>query len=1252
ITSALPSPKSINEAELNEQCGLFLDHFLVLCLLPSVFISLLLSFVERRKKVYAFEKRFLCLRGRFGIVVPLDFTSSLENRWSYAFAFGATAPLIFNLFFGIMNPFPYTPPRYLKVFVYLISSMEVGIVCKPFFACLSTPHKMLGGVLGLLYTLAWLIVKLRYLFWCKRTSTHDEEELDSFIQQYKLLFEAPNLLSLGFLLFRFGYMIVNDVLIHLKKHTKKKEEKEHQYSYVQRLLRRPAEVSVQKSWFQKKVYEWDPYFKFPNRIIATVVLSFLGVYLIVFIELIFSSWCTKMINGPLQNEIYNFVPDPIWITYLDYTTYTWYITSACAAILSVIHISHVMVYYRKHIKSLWAGEKRYLPTTFTLRPAVSVAGLLKYPGYQIAFTMWGYLMVHLGIFTAGMVFVYLVILPIQKNGFLSWLLDLITFLTNFFIVFTLMKLQRIVIKWVFLQDKNSPHDEEKPLALNNRKAFHTFNYYLFFFNVILGLGSCVLRLIRSAIVALMLVSRIERTVMPQGFKKLDASHCTWVGMIITDHHHNNPVLVCFCHLLVKHTLQSVQKRAHIRWALVYTLLRNPKVILLRKKCWNANREEFEHAFIWAMSAHGGNKNTIKFIVQLLELIWCSDSTADKGGLKNFILDYEWLLDVPQLLCLGMLMCRFGFQTVKDVLIRLKKLKREEEVKSEQLEYVKRLLRRPAERSVQKNWFQRRVYEWDPYFKFPNRIITTVVLSFFSLYLIVLLEQILTFYCVILSSELWNTYLSALLSQSEFIQHLNYAKYTWYISCGCGTFSSVIHIIHVLVYYRKHIKSVWAGEKKFLPRKYKPTPAVSLCGLLKYPGFQIAYTLWGYLIVHLAMFIAGMVFVYLVIYPITTNGFLPWLINVMTLLANFFIMLVVMALQRIFIHIFFLQDKKSPLDKEKPLALDNRKVFHNLNYFLFFFNMILGLMSCVMRVLKSAIVGLMLLPRIERAIMPQGFEKFDNMFVYLISSMEVGIVCKPFFACLSTPDKLLGGVLGLLYTLAWFIVQLWDLIWCKGASTLNKEDLFGFSLQYEWLFDVPHLLSLGFLFFRFGFMIVNDVLIRLKKHSNKKEVKKHQYRYVQTLLRQPVEVSVQKSWFQRKVYKWDPYFKFPNRIIATVVLSCIGLYLIVLTEQIISTWCIKMIHGPLLNYTYKFAYEPTLKTHLNYATYTWYITSVCAAISAVINICHVMVYYRKHIKSLRAGEKQYRPKTFTLRPAVSVAGLLKYPGYQIAFTMWA
>lgn len=124
-------------------------------------------------------------------------------------------------------------------------------------------------------------------------------------------------------------------------------------------------------------------------------------------------------------------------------------------------------------------------------------------------------------------------------------------------------------------------------------------------------------------------------------------------MIMADHHHTNPVLLCFCHLLSKHTSESLQNgeysrlnagnkrdeclarqhelkcfqpclliwspskaiytflflfcspeplaknRVHTRWLLMYTLVRNPKLILLRKKRGHKNDNEL--AFAWAIA---------------------------------------------------------------------------------------------------------------------------------------------------------------------------------------------------------------------------------------------------------------------------------------------------------------------------------------------------------------------------------------------------------------------------------------------------------------------------------------------------------------------------------------------------------------------------------------------------------------------------------------------------------------------------
>lgn len=102
--------------------------------------------------------------------------SSLSNRWSYGFAFGAVSSTVLLLFSESYLPFPVPPwakgtpaswvPEVesrshavwfalLPAIVYLVGALEVGMVYLPFFACLSTPFRTVGALLGILYCLPW-----------------------------------------------------------------------------------------------------------------------------------------------------------------------------------------------------------------------------------------------------------------------------------------------------------------------------------------------------------------------------------------------------------------------------------------------------------------------------------------------------------------------------------------------------------------------------------------------------------------------------------------------------------------------------------------------------------------------------------------------------------------------------------------------------------------------------------------------------------------------------------------------------------------------------------------------------------------------------------------------------------------------------------------------------------------------------------------------------------------------------------------
>ncbi|XP_041838110.1 STRA6-like [Melanotaenia boesemani] len=584
------------------QNNISVDLFLHLSLVPAVLIAGVLSFLQRRAQRLAIDQRLPFLEGRFAIVVPLDTVGSLSNRWSYGFAFGAVSSSVLLLFSE--NYVPFTVPSWAKAIVYLIGALEVGLVYFPFFACLSTPFRMAGAVLGILYSASWIIITVWDTFTCPSGKILGKYQ--------KIISQWPCILSLIFLLGRYIYMLVKDIRIRLQMESEDPEDLvgQHQAQHVKRLLRKTPEDSKPLSWFQRRVYEWDPYFKFPSRIIGTVIISLIGLYTMTLADYSLSDVAFDQLENwkntlkPLviscnQTEALGYMI-PQLEEFISVARKSWLATTILASLNSVAYTFHILACYRKHLRRLWKGQKGFLPERFhNPRSAVSVASIARYSGWQIAFTLWGYLIVHFVHFLFALLFAYVVVLPIMHGTALSMFSNLGLIILTIGMVICLVILQIVLVQVFFLQDKMSPTDKEKPLALNNRKAFHCFNYFFFYYNVVMGISTCIIRLLLSIVVGTWLVSRIDRTIMQRGYEKMDAGYNTWIGMIFADHYHNNPVMVCFCQVLISTTLERhrsltyasfdtilsaspVNSQARRRWALFYTLLKNPQLILLRK----------------------------------------------------------------------------------------------------------------------------------------------------------------------------------------------------------------------------------------------------------------------------------------------------------------------------------------------------------------------------------------------------------------------------------------------------------------------------------------------------------------------------------------------------------------------------------------------------------------------------------------------------------------------------------------------
>ncbi|XP_070598350.1 stimulated by retinoic acid gene 6 protein-like [Erythrolamprus reginae] len=529
----------------------------------------------------------------------MDSDSSISNRWSLGFAFGATADKVMFLFKNNFFPKGFSP--WAKVFWIVLVAIEVAFSSYPFFVCLLTKSEVVGAVLGFLYTAAWAAVMIFDIVDCPGDFV--------FGKYSELITNLPSLLFLFLLLGRFLFNFVKAVRnSSVYSLNEKVFTEEYQLKYVQRLLRKPVLGNPQKNWIRRKLYQWDPYFKFPTRIICTVVVMLLCLYMFIMSEYLGAKVILIFLKGiPMFFRTY--LPGSekaSWFKDLEefivIAEGIWIATTVLSSVTCVGYIFNILVCYRKQIKQLRLGKKDlFVSESMKVSSSESVVAVSKFISFQVAYIMWGYLIMHLVQWLIVMIFTYIVIIPMKRNEWMQLLNRWGAVILSFVIVLVIKKIQVFVGGRFFLQPKISTSDSEKPLALDNRRVFANFSYFLFFHSVVMGIGSCLLRLLRSVILGAWMVARIDRPVMPKGFEQCDAGYRVWVGMLFLDHYHTNPILVCFCQTLCDKIKQKtlsvyskssvgkpleivprVSSKARIRWFLLYTLLNNPSVQKIRK----------------------------------------------------------------------------------------------------------------------------------------------------------------------------------------------------------------------------------------------------------------------------------------------------------------------------------------------------------------------------------------------------------------------------------------------------------------------------------------------------------------------------------------------------------------------------------------------------------------------------------------------------------------------------------------------
>ncbi|OCT87125.1 stimulated by retinoic acid gene 6 protein-like isoform X2 [Xenopus laevis] len=563
-----------------------MDLFVHVSLIPAVLITVLLSYVQRRASLLKTTDK-LPLSKKFGIVVPVNFISSYSNRWSFGAACGATATTVFLLFFNeYSNYFNFTAPPWAKALVYLLSALEVAMDYYPFFACLSTENRILGSSLGFCYAVCWFCVQLADMFECQKITQ---------ASTILLLTPVPSLVCCLFLIGRFLHILVKTMLA-LRRPEEKQEHEEpllpkHLTHYLNYLLKGFPEIDSKRCWLKQKIYTFDPSFKFPTRMIVTAVLCLICLYNFFLVDLFVSPkavkglehWALITINLSYENRT-------IWV--LNLLKDSWFYATFPAAFTSVIYILHLLSCYRKQMKKLYKGTSDISRQS---KPPVILAASIRYTGNQIAYLLWGYFLLHILFFLISLMITFWFIIPIQEGRGIIILQGLGYTVLGIVIMVGVIVIQILASQFFFLQDKINPKDKSKPLAINNRRAFQNFSYFFMFYSAILGFGACLIRIMLNVFLGSWLLARIDRPLFPRGYEGADMGYSTWIGMLLVDFHHTNPVALSFCHLLLHDLSTSKQlkstdalhdckkKQRKIKWHLAYTLINNPVLILSRKQ---------------------------------------------------------------------------------------------------------------------------------------------------------------------------------------------------------------------------------------------------------------------------------------------------------------------------------------------------------------------------------------------------------------------------------------------------------------------------------------------------------------------------------------------------------------------------------------------------------------------------------------------------------------------------------------------
>ncbi|KAK7499238.1 hypothetical protein BaRGS_00009498 [Batillaria attramentaria] len=680
-----------------EACESAIDYYLYhqLVLIPAAIITLSFAVTKQRRNIL-----LSVLKGRPGLVYPMD-SLTRSSRISYACAFGATAFLVYKIVLEQQYAIKLTGATSLRSFIALASMFIYGMMFFPLFTSLAIGSTF-GYGLGALYV--WMLTAVE-IFRLTECNTDLKGRILLVFRNIPsvlcLLYLSVSIPARMILAARKGRFFVWEEDV---EETNTLDDIRASYAghHVAKLLRKPeitpppegriARIKVMLYNLTRRfLYVRQKGFRYPSRILSVMLVGTLVVYTLTYEFLtllpplfdLFSGGLIQLVEAtvglepqPGESEeeatyrTYLFVA--YWI--IDTTKICVIVANVVATVLSLFNVLHMLSNYRANLLALYRGDHSHIPPAANFSCASHCVNSIKYAGFQVGYIIWAYMIqfIILSLICVIVAVIYILV----TNDFTSWLLWFLNLIWPIILTALVIAVgQLLLARFVFLQERGAY------LALNNRNLYFIFTYFMFFYNIFLGLVSCLIRILKAMVLGIVFLCRLDNSTLPRRFEFLDPGFKAYVGYMQMEYAHTHPVVVVFTRIMYLGLHNKQHRRVNTRqasgtkgmengrfqadvkiemagpedearkrrsmaarfnWYVIYTLLHNPDIRVMRKGYMQMLRQ----ARLLGVNIPVSDRQADVDFEQLQDNIQqAKDKMAAPSGKKNKVSAYEAEEDV-------------------------------------------------------------------------------------------------------------------------------------------------------------------------------------------------------------------------------------------------------------------------------------------------------------------------------------------------------------------------------------------------------------------------------------------------------------------------------------------------------------------------------------------------------------------------------------------------------------------------------